>query len=156
MSSLFGRTAMLLSGLILVLPGMLIAASAAAPFAGSWVLNAAKSEGDSKLTELTIHLSPDGQVKFDSVLHKGDADVKAEFECTTNGKDCEWDQSGHKSKVSMWFNGPALVVMKSDGPAEDSASQWKLEAAADGKTLTLTLSHILPDGKDETLVFDKK
>jgi hypothetical protein len=31
-----------------------------------------------------------------------------------------------------------------------------MQVAPDGKVLTVAVSHILPAGKDETLVFDKK
>jgi hypothetical protein len=155
MSSLLGRTVVRLSGL-LIFPAVLAAASPGAPFTGSWETNAAKSQGAaSKITSLTIQEAGD-HIKVESVTSKGDAAVKTEFSCTTNGKECEFDDAGHKSKISMWYNGPALVAMKTDGPESDSASQWKLEVSSDGKTLTLTLSHILPAGNDETLVFDKK
>lgn len=87
---------------------------------------------------------------------RGDSVVAAEFTCATNGKECEFDEGGHKSKVSLYFNGPVLVVFKTDGPENDSASQWNMQLGPDGKLLTVTVSHILPAGKDETLVFDKK
>src|SRR5262249_31835626 len=33
----------------------------------------------------------------------------AEFECATTGHDCNIKESGKSAKVSLWYNGPALV-----------------------------------------------
>jgi hypothetical protein len=156
MLALPGQTLVVLSGLFLAIPLAFGGGSSGAPFAGAWTLNAAKTQAaDGRFNAITIEESGD-HLKVESTARKGDSVVKTQFACTTNGKDCDFDEAGHKSKVSMWYNGTALVIMKTDGPESDSASQWKLEVASDGKTLTLTLSHILPAGNDEVFAFDKK
>lgn len=144
-----------LAGLALVFPEVL-PASQAAPFTGTWEMNAGKSQlSDTRSTTLTVQESGD-KIKISSSTRKGDSVVTVEFTCSTNGKECEFDEGGHKSKVSLYFNGPVLVVFKTDGPETDSASQWNMQVDSGGKLLTVAISHILPAGKDETLVFDKK
>jgi hypothetical protein len=150
----FGRAGLPISLFTLLLLAA-VASADSAGLAGNWVANAVNSQAaDFKLSSLTIQQVNDNW-KIASVARKGDAAVKTEFTCTTNGKDCEFGDSGHKGKVSMWYNGPALLILLTEGAAGDVVFQWKLEASADHKTLTLTLSHILPGGNDETLAFDK-
>lgn len=145
-----------LAGLALVFSEVLPAASQAAPFTGTWEMNAGKSQlSEARSTTLTVQESGD-KIKIASSTKKGDSVVTIEFTCSTNGKECEFDEGGHKSKVSLYFNGPVLVVFKTDGPENDSASQWNMQVDPGGKLLTVAVSHILPAGKDETLVFDKK
>jgi hypothetical protein len=153
---LLARAACVLAGLALVVPEVLPADSQNAPFTGTWEMNASKSQiSDGRSTTLTVEQAAD-KIKITSSTKKGDSVVSTEFTCATNGKECEFDEGGHKSKVSLYFNGPVLVVFKTDGPENDSASQWNMQVGPDGKLLTVAVSHILPAGKDETLVFDKK
>jgi hypothetical protein len=145
-----------LAGLALVVPEVLPADSQGAPFTGTWEMNANKSQlSDVRSITLTIQEIGD-KIKISSSTKKGDSIVTGEFTCATNGKECEFDEGGHKSKVSLYFNGAVLVVFKTDGPENDSASQWNMQIAPQGKLLTVGVSHILPAAKDETLVFDKK
>ncbi len=80
----------------------------------------------------------------------------SQFSCDVGGSQCDFDEAGRKAKVSLWYNGPALVILKTDGPKEDSVTQWKLDLSPDGKTLTVEFTHIEPNDKSESLVFDKK
>ncbi len=150
------RAASVFVGLALVVSEVLSADSQSAPFTGTWEMNVNKSQlSDARSVTLTVQEIGD-KIKIASSTKKGDSVTSAEFTCPTNGKECEFDEGGHKSKVSLYFNGPVLVVFKTDGPENDSASQWNMQLAPDRKLLTVAVSHILPAGKDETLVFDKK
>lgn len=145
-----------LAGLVLAFPAVLPADSQGAPFTGTWEMNATKSQiSDARSTALVIQQVGD-KIKIAATTKKGDSSIATEFTCPTNGKECEFDEGGHKSKISLYFNGPALEIFKTDGPDTDSASQWNMQVGPDGKSLTIAVSHILPAGKDETLVFDKK
>jgi hypothetical protein len=48
------------------------------------------------------------------------------------------------------------MILKTDGPKEDSVTQWKLELSPDKHSLNVELTHIEPNDKSENLVFDKK
>jgi len=147
---------LILAGLAFAFAAVLSADSQGAPFTGTWEMNASKSQvSDARSTSLVVQQIGD-KIKIVATTKKGDAVTTTEFVCPTNGKECEFDEAGHKSKISLYFNGPALEVFKTDGPEADSASQWNLQVAPDGKSLTMAVSHILPAGKDETLFFDKK
>lgn len=126
-------------------------------FSGTWQMDATKSqttEGDN--ITYTIDQSS-GKVNFTRVIHARDGkDLTSKFTCDTVGTQCGFDENGHKAKVSLWYDGPALVILKTDGPKEDSVTQWRLELSQDGKTLKVTLTHLEPVEKTETLVFDKK
>jgi hypothetical protein len=144
-------------GIVLVCPALLLAAdSKASAFVGTWVMNPKASNiTDGREITMTIQ-EVNGQVKVETVIHKGGTVTKTEFGCGTNGKDCEFEESGHKSKISMWFNGSDLVCCKTGGPETDEVSQWKMEVSPDSKTLKVMLSHITPAAKDEVLVYDRK
>lgn len=133
-------------------------ASADSPpdFTGSWQMDTAKSQvEDGRVVSLTIeHVS--NKLKMVRVVRGKDGkEAVSQFICATMGAECELDDAGHKAKVSVWYNGPALVVLKTEGPKEDASDEWTFKLS-DPKTLTVALEHIDPTSKDETLVFSKK
>jgi hypothetical protein len=126
-------------------------------FSGTWQLDTAKSQSTgAQAITYTIEDSS-GKINFSRVLQERDGkNVTSKFSCDTVGTQCEFDEGNHKAKVSLWYDGPALVILKTDGPKEDSVTQWHLQLAPDGKTLTVTFTHIQPSDKPETLIFEKK
>lgn len=126
-------------------------------FSGTWQLDAAKSP-DAQGRNITYTIQDAaGKITFTQVVHGADGkDVTSQFTCDTMGTQCDFDEGGRKAHVSLWFAGSALMIMKSDGPKEDAATQWKLELDSGGKALKVGLEHIDPPGKSETLVFEKK
>jgi hypothetical protein len=126
-------------------------------FTGTWQLDSSKSEAASaESITLTIQ-DASGKIKFNRVAREKDGKEKtSQFSCQAGGTQCDFDEGGTKAKVSLWYNGPALMILKTDGPKEDSVTQWKLELSPDGKTLNVDFSHIDPTDKSEKLVFEKK
>ena len=124
---------------------------------GSWQMDTAKSQvSDGRDVTLVIE-TVSGKIKISSSSKdKAGKETTGELLCAPDGKECEFDEGGHKSKVSMWFAGPSLNMAKTDGPVGDVVNEWKLDMSADGKVLTLTVNHIDPTGADETLVFNTK
>jgi hypothetical protein len=124
---------------------------------GNWELDAASSQAlDGKTMTLTIDNSS-STVKMTQVVHERDGkEATYQFTCAAGGGECEFDDAGHKAKVTLWYSGPSLVVLTTDGPKEDSSNEWTLKLSPDSKTLTLLLEHIEPEAKSETLVFNKK
>lgn len=144
-------------GLVTLSLGMFGANTSQSAFQGTWQMDPAKSDvTDGRNMNLTMELAGDN-LKFVSVVKKAEATVTSQFACgTSSGADCVFDEGGHKSKVSLWFSGGALNLCKTDGPAGDVVTEWKLELAPDAKTMTITVSHVDPQAKDETLVMVKK
>lgn len=124
---------------------------------GTWQLDAAKSQArDAEAITYTIQ-DASGKINFNRITEERDGkSVTSKFTCDTVGTQCEFDEGNHKAKVSLWYDGPALVILKTDGPKEDSVTQWRLQLSPDGKTLNVTLTHIEPSDKPENLVFEKK
>ena len=124
---------------------------------GTWLLDAAKSQArDADAITYTIE-DASGKINFSRVTQERDGkNVTSKFSCDTVGTQCEFDEGSHKAKVSLWYDGSALVILKTDGPKDDSVTQWRLELSPDGKTLKVTLTHLEPTDKTESLVFDKK
>lgn len=133
------------------------AASGPPDFSGTWQLDPAKSpDAQGRMVTYTIQ-NASGKINFTRVVRDRDGkEVTSQFSCDTMGTQCDFDEAGHKAHVSLWYNGPALVIMKTDGPKEDAVTQWKLELEPGGKTLKVGFEHIDPTDKPESLVFDKK
>jgi hypothetical protein len=72
----------------------------------------------------------------------------SQIECNTLGRQCELKQAGKPVKVSMWFNGPKLVVMEVRG---EEVLKRRFHAADDGNSMELEVIHIAPSGKPELL-----
>ena len=73
-----------------------------------------------------------------------------EFECPTTGSECQVKDSGKNAKVSMWFNGPKLVELETEGK---DVVKRRFAVAESGDSLELEVIPIQPDGKTETLRF---
>ncbi len=61
----------------------------------------------------------------------------------------------HKAHVSVYYNGPALIVLKTGGRRGDEVSKDRLALAADG-SLHMEIVHIDPQKEPEKLVFKRK
>ena len=125
-------------------------------FTGTWQMNVPKSQvADGRVVTLVLDASATVVKVAQTVKDKTGQETSTQFNVTL-GKECEYDEGSHKSKLVAWYAGPSLNVVKSDGPPGDVANQWTLQLSPDQNTLTLTLSHIDPSAKDEVLVFDRK
>lgn len=94
-------------------------------------------------------------MKFKRVVQESGRSVVSQFNCKIGGEQCEFDEGAHKSKVSLWYDGKTLVILKTDGPKEDEVTQWQLTLSPDGKTLTVSMTHIVPSESPEKLEFQK-
>ncbi|MBV9762876.1 MAG: hypothetical protein JO340_20115 [Acidobacteriaceae bacterium] len=126
-------------------------------FSGTWQLDSAKSPAaEGRSITYTIQ-DASGKINFTRVIREKDGkEITSKFTCDTGGTQCEFDEDGRKAHVSLWYDGTALVILKTDGPKEDAVTQWKLELDPGGSTLKVDFQHIDPSEKTETLVFDKK
>lgn len=140
----------------LLMPLVLSADTTKGDLSGTWQMDASHSHvDDGRVVSLTIQDIGD-KLKVVRIVHRRDGkDVTSQFTCPADGSSCEFDEGGHKAKVSMWYDGPALMILKSDGPKDDAVVQWKVQLAPDSSTLTLGLTYIDPGSKTETVVFNK-
>jgi hypothetical protein len=137
--------------------GLLYADAPKPKLGGTWELDPAKSkvEHAGPAIELTV-VDSGGKLLLTKTVRPADGkQAVSKFECAPGGPDCPFDEDGHKSKVSLWFQGSDLEILKTDGASSDEVSQWTLKLR-DPDTLEITVSHITPGGSDETLVFARK
>ncbi len=133
-----------------------LAAADNTDFTGTWEMVPAKSQVPDGRTVTLVIETLAAKYKVTSTVHdKAGHEISTAFACGF-GKECEFSEGNHKSKIMAWYDGPALTLCKTQGPEGDVSNEWKLELSPDKKTLTLTLQHMEPNGKDETLVFEKK
>ena len=126
-------------------------------FAGNWQMDPAKSQvSDGRVVSMAIASAGDKLKVTATIRDKDGKETTSDFTCAPDGKECAFNEGGHKSKLSMWFSGDALNLAKTDGPPGDVVDMWKLETSSGGKVLTLSLEHVDPNGPKETLVFAKK
>lgn len=154
MSTVWGR---FLLALPLFSVSLLIAADTDKPkMTGTWELDQAKSQLEHDPGSLQLVLQDvSGKIQFTRTIHTSEGkDLVAKFECTAGGPDCAFDEAGHKSKVSLWYQGAVLVILKTEGPSDDEVTQWTLKL--DNRTLQIEVSHITPVGKTETMVLNRK
>ncbi|MBV9267873.1 MAG: hypothetical protein JO061_17020 [Acidobacteriaceae bacterium] len=142
-------------GALVFLP-LLVAETAPNPnLSGSWQVDPAKSQAaDGKSLTLTIVQTAEN-IKIEGVA-KDSSKPAMHLNCKTDGSDCFFDDSGHKSKASIWSTGSELVICKTDGPPGDLVNEWHMKVSSDNKTLTVQVEHIDPAAANETLVLAKK
>ncbi len=130
--------------------------AAQADLSGHWQLDTARSKAaDEQTLSLDIKQNADSFTMVRTYRGEHDKELKAQFKCTIGGKDCEFDENGHKAKVSLWYDGPSLVVLKTNGEKQDSTVEWYLRLDDQGKTLSVSREIMDPGDKKETLVFNK-
>jgi hypothetical protein len=76
----------------------------------------------------------------------------AEFACNVDGKACETKISGKKVAVTMWFNGPKLVLLETKG---SDVMERKFAPDAKGDGMQVEVVPMVPAGKTETLTFKR-
>ena len=76
----------------------------------------------------------------------------ADFECNTSGKDCPIKLDGKKATVSVYFNGPMLVMMQTRG---NDVVKWRFGALASGNEMQVEMMPITGGGKSETLHYKR-
>ena len=112
--------------------------------AGKWQISSDSGNG----ATLTIRTKDDDSLHFLLESQSGGA---AEFECSTDGKECAMIDGGHKAKVSVWYNGASLVVMETRG---NNVTKRRLTVT--GSTLQMEVIPVVPPGRTDKLVFTKQ
>jgi hypothetical protein len=123
--------------------GFLAAQTAPAPsLSGTWVL------GKDPSVKLVVEQTPE---KVHVKELKAD-EVRTEYTCNLDGKDCSIKEEGHSAKVALWFNGPKLVELRTRG---SEVTRRRFTLASDGKSLEVELSPMSSPGKTEILAYSR-
>jgi hypothetical protein len=125
---------------------------------GKWVLDITQSPGAARLKSetLSIDQKPDSvQISQDATETNGKV-MKVDFSCNTEGQQCKIKENGQPAQLSMWYNGPVLVMME-QRHNNDYVTKTRLKPSDDGKTLTMQVEYIAPMGrKPENFVFTRQ
>lgn len=118
---------------------------------GTWQLDAGKSDLKTIKVAAATWVIEEGDNSIHITESAGEKSKKLDMQCTTDGKECS--VSGNKAKASFWYNGPMLVEMETNG---DRVTRYRLKISEDGKTLTVEVTHIVPQvDKIDVMVFAK-
>jgi hypothetical protein len=126
-------------------------------FSGNWRLDTVKSpEVNGAMVTLAIQ-NDSGKIHYErTVRERNGKQMVARFSCAVDGSQCSFDENGYKAKVSLWYDGSALMILKTDGPKEDETTERRLELSPDGQTLTVQFTNLAGSGKPEKLLFTKE
>lgn len=132
-------------------------AASAADFSGNWRLDPAKSQETNGAMITLMIQNEAGKINYERTLRERDGrQIVARFTCPADGSQCDFNENGHKAKVTLWYDGSALVVLKTGGPKEDETTERRLELSPDGKTLTIQFTNVAGNDRPEKLVFTKE
>ena len=112
---------------------------------GSWELD--MQAADSPVT-WTLMKKENGAV----VTNREEDKIVANYECKLDGSTCQNKVGKDKVELSMWFNGPKLVLMETKG---DRILKRRFHALAQGDVLELEIIPLVPDGQLKTLHFKR-
>jgi hypothetical protein len=128
-------------------------------FSGTWQIDPAQSPDVRGATITLVIKEESGKIDYQRTMKQTDGkQTVLRFTCAPGGSSCDLDENGHKAKVSLWYNGPALMILKTNGPKQDATTERKLELSPDGNTLKVQFTNLDLDqsSKPETLVFTKQ
>ena len=76
-----------------------------------------------------------------------------DYTCNSKGTNCNFKEEGKKATVSLYFNGPKLVEIRTRG---DEVMKRRFGLKDDGKTLEVEVMPIAPAGKTATILYAKQ
>jgi hypothetical protein len=129
----------------------------ATDFSGNWRLDPARSP-EANGTVITVSIQNEsGKIHYErTVRERNGRQIVARFTCAADGSQCDLDDNGHKAKVSLWYDGSALMILKTGGEKQDETTERRLQLSPDRKTLTVQFTNLAGSDKPETLVFTKE
>jgi hypothetical protein len=83
-------------------------------------------------------------------------EIKTDFDCTTDGKECSIHTKGEPTSVSFWYNGPALVELVSKGHNRETVVKKRMRLSDDGKLMNVELIPMVGSEQPGKLVFEKQ
>lgn len=123
---------------------------------GVWEIDNAKSHVvDGRNVTMTIQQTPE-RLTVNEIIKTSSDTKNIHFSCTIDATDCDFDEAGHKSKISLWYNGQELIACRTCGPVGDLVNEWHMRLSPDGNTLTIEVEHVDPPAGPELMVFNKK
>lgn len=123
---------------------------------GKWKIDEARTEPGPASKDLVLVVERKGQdIRIEETRGPNPKEDVSDFTCGTMGKECSMQDGGEQAKVSLYYSGPVLVVLKTQGRKSDAVEKRRISLSPEGDSLTVEITHIDPEGKAEKLVFSK-
>jgi hypothetical protein len=125
---------------------------------GSWHCNTAKSTIPAKLSDLIWVIDQKDEALHISEIakHSDGTEVKTDFDCTTDGRECSTKLDGQPAKISFYFNGAMLVGMEYKGRNRENIVKKRLQLLDDGKSMNVEIIRVVGTDQPGKLVFEKQ
>jgi hypothetical protein len=126
---------------------------------GSWHCDTSKSTiHQARLSDLIWVIDQkDEALHISEIAKNADGkEVKTDFDCTTDGKECSTTLDGQPAKISFYFNGAMLVEMDYKGRNRENIVKKRLQLADDGKSMNVELIRVVGAEQPGKLVFEKQ
>jgi hypothetical protein len=117
---------------------------------GKWRLDSKEKD-----QVLSIVQKPDAIEIDEAVSDSGGKPKKIQIHCGTMGQECKVNEDGQPKQVTMYYNGPVLVMLE-QWHGTDYVDKTRIKASDDGKTKTMEVAHIAPARKTENFTFVKQ
>lgn len=105
-------------------------------YSGHWELDSARSPSADAAAIFLVIKDESNKITYQRSLTTRDGKkLDVHFACPVDGTQCDLVENGHKASVSLWYDGSALMILKTNGPKRDSTTERRLELSPDGKTL---------------------
>lgn len=121
---------------------------------GKWLLDTGKSKLHEAADRVLEIEKRDKGVHILEKVKRPDKEAVIEYECEFNGRECDMKDEGHAAKVSLYYNGPALVETKTNGREGEDVTRRKIELNSDG-TLSIEVQHIVPQREPQKFVYTR-
>lgn len=134
--------------------GVLWGQSTRPDLTGTWKYDASRSSvKHSKVSEQTwkIECGKD-KIQFAETVQAEGKETSRTWDCSTMGKECQVDDGGTQAKISMFYNGPALMEFRTRG---EDVLRRSYTVKDDGKSLEVEITYITPQKESEKLVLAK-
>jgi hypothetical protein len=122
---------------------------------GTWLLDQSQSvTKDNQPDTLSITQKPDA-IRISLVSE--DKDRTLEMDCSTLGQECKVTEGGKPAQLSVYYNGPRLVLLEFGGRHQENGIKRRIGVSDDGNSLQMEIIHILASGeKTENFTFVKQ
>lgn len=142
--------------LILALAALAHADTGKPNLTGKWICDPSRSEDCQANKNLMVVIEEDGQkIHIKETRGPDPKDDVSDLTCGITGQECPMQDGKEKASVSVYYNGPVLVVWKTHGRKGDAIDKQLLSLSPAGDSLILQVTHIDPEGKAEKLVLSK-
>jgi len=145
-----------IAGILLFGRAVVIADEGKPNLSGTWKIDQARTELRQTEKNLVLLIEEtDENIHIEETRGPNPRSDVSHFTCSTVGKECPMEDGGDKARVSVYYNGKVLVVLKTRGRKGETVEKRRFSLSPPGDSLTMEIMHIEPAGQTEKLVFSK-